>query len=201
MSNFILYLYFDLQRNDSPWTSEDPIYVGEGTEDRPYIHLQEHELSKPTYFHNHLRRMLNDGNRPKIVILPEVYATKQDAQSAERELIQSYGKKCNKTGCLYNLSDGGSGIVGHPYQLLAETRQRLSHAMLGNDRAKGTISEKRILIVALWMGQVVHRFNYLREATSKGFKPCSVSAAINGKQQTAYGFKWMREDDYLRTRS
>ena len=196
MPKFYIYLYYNLLRNDAPWTPDDPDYVGEGTEDRPYLHLQEHELSKLTYFHNHLRKMLNAGNHPKIVVLLEAYNSKEEVQEQETALIQSYGKLCDKTGCLYNLTNGGSGISGHPYTPTIKTRQLLSHSLKGNQHAKGTISEKRIPILAFKDGKIVHRFEFLREAESKGFKPSSVSAALDEKQETAYGFNWMREEDY-----
>ena len=96
MNRFYVYVIYDINNL--------PIYVGKGTGRRAYDSFRKSD--------NVAVRNCKTKNRVDIIADK---LTENDAFSLEVELITKYGRKCNKTGILYNLTDGGEGVSGFEY--------------------------------------------------------------------------------------
>ena len=74
-------------------------------------------------------------DKSKIIFL-ETNLTELGALALERRMIKWYGKKCDRTGILRNLTDGGDGTSGFTHS--TETKKKMSEAAKGR-----VISEKQ----------------------------------------------------------
>jgi hypothetical protein len=96
MNRFYVYVIYDVNNL--------PIYVGKGTGRRAYNSFKRSD--------NVAVRNCKTKNRVNIIADK---LTEDEAFSLEVKLITEYGRKCNKTGTLYNLTDGGEGASGFEY--------------------------------------------------------------------------------------
>jgi hypothetical protein len=102
---FYVYVY----RDPRPRKGMQPIYVGKGTGDRDVSHWLRGSHNKPLQdFMSHVRLA---GLAPPC---QRVFETdvESEAFTKEIELIALYGRRSNKTGTLFNLTDGGEGGSG-----------------------------------------------------------------------------------------
>ncbi len=92
------------------WLREDgtPYYVGKGVQ----------------------RRAFRKGAPPRERIITQSWPDEESAFAAECFLIEYYGRKDLKEGCLINLTNGGEGASG--WKPSEQTRCRLHVAMLGD---------------------------------------------------------------------
>lgn len=84
-----------------------PIYVGKGAKNRAYSHLKQSHNKR---LNRKLAKMKKEGHIPFIKLIP----VENDALAFEMEmlLIALIGRLDKKTGSLYNLTDGGDGVIG-----------------------------------------------------------------------------------------
>ena len=102
---FYVYVY----RDPRPRKGMQPVYVGKGTGDRDMSHWLRGSHNKPLQdFMSHVRLA---GLVPTC---QRVFETddEQEAFAKEVELITLYGRRIDKTGTLFNLTDGGEGVSG-----------------------------------------------------------------------------------------
>lgn len=89
-------------------------YVGKGNGDRMYHHRKQAFRKKGFKINPHRSRrickIINEGYN--IVYKKYECESEQVAFDKERELISKYGKRCDGTGSLTNLTDGGEGYTG-----------------------------------------------------------------------------------------
>jgi hypothetical protein len=94
--------------------TEDPIYVGKGTDRRAQWHIENCEdppEKANKWFMSRLRKIKAAGLEPRIeIVLDDV--SSREALDKEIELIALYKRK-SKGGTLYNLTDGGESTVGY----------------------------------------------------------------------------------------
>jgi hypothetical protein len=125
MANFrVYYTYLWLREDGTPY------YVGKGFGNRAF----------------------RKGSPPRDRILIQEFPSEADSLFAEQFLIAYYGRKDLGTGILINLTDGGEGVSGFLFplelrkqksqsmkgkKLPLETRQKMSVALLGNQRTLG----------------------------------------------------------------
>jgi hypothetical protein len=111
-----VYIYFDKTKKDkytygSYCFEYEPMYVGRGKGSRIDAHTRPSIIKNDIYFHRHLKKLIEN----KIEFCYEKYRdslTQQEAIILEKELIKGIGKKIDKQGPLYNITDGGEGITG-----------------------------------------------------------------------------------------
>lgn len=92
-------------------TTGVPFYVGKGTKDRCLGHIKR-AVNGHVDQHNKIKsKMLDDillsAMLPIIKIL--VVGDSSYCCAIERKLIAIYGRRCDKTGCLSNIAEGGEG--------------------------------------------------------------------------------------------
>lgn len=91
--------------------SETPFYIGKGSRDRFKEHFRKDSLEKISHKNNVIKKAYKEG----VKILTEILCTgmtHEDAIASEEHLIRAYGRRCNDTGCLVNISEGGIGPNG-----------------------------------------------------------------------------------------
>lgn len=116
-----------------------PIYIGKGKGKRAFTHMKN---SSNNQLNNTLKKRLRDG----FIIEPEFLYKDVDEEFAlfvEIEMIRHYGRKDLKTGTLFNLTDGGDGVVGilAPWNkgksCSVEHRANMSKSRIGNTNNLG----------------------------------------------------------------
>ena len=83
-----------------------PFYVGKGSRDRSSAHMAKSTSHNKAVW-SKIQKLKQARLKP--IISKIKVATHKTALSIERFLIALFGKKCNSTGSLYNLTDGGDG--------------------------------------------------------------------------------------------
>jgi len=103
---FYVYVY----RDPRPLKNNQPVYVGKGTGDRDLSHWSKGSHNKPFQdFISHLKQRGLVAECKRVFETPD----EQEAFAKEIELIQLYGRRDNKTGTLFNRTDGGEGATGY----------------------------------------------------------------------------------------
>ena len=115
-----LYRHIRLDKNE-------PFYIGIGS-DKNYAR------SRVKKRNNLWHKIANKTNYEIEIILDDL--SWKDACNKEKEFIKLYGKKCDNTGILTNLTDGGEGIFG--FKFSDDSRKKLSISQ----RNKKPISEE-----------------------------------------------------------
>jgi len=98
------YTYAYLREDGSPY------YIGKGSGRRMY--------------QNNGRCCARPTDKSRILKLKE-FDTEEEAFEHECYLIGVYGKKCEGTGILYNVSDGGEGITGNSHHMKTDYYRKL----------------------------------------------------------------------------
>jgi hypothetical protein len=105
------------------WLREDgtPYYIGKGCGERAFIR-RGHRANVP----------------PKERVVIYAAASEVDAFETEIALIWYYGRKSMGTGCLINLTDGGTGISGAKIVRSEESKRKQAATMIGMKRSEET---------------------------------------------------------------
>lgn len=106
MSIYYIYAYI------SPRTGL-PYYIGKGSHYRAWSR------------HTNIRR----PNDAKYITIMENGLTEIGALALERRYIKWYGKRCDGTGILMNINDGGDGNTGHRHS--EETKKKIGESGKG----------------------------------------------------------------------
>lgn len=153
MKMFYVYVY----RDPRPGKDDCPIYVGKGKRatGRLKRHWQETVKGIPhrnVVFRRVLDKINNDGLKPSIKIA-KWFRNEERAFAYEQKLIKRFGRRCDKTGTLCNLTDGGEGACGrtitdkvreassrtHAGKILSrETRRKISQSLTGKRHTAAT---------------------------------------------------------------
>ena len=115
------YIYYDPSRNN------EPIYVGQGINNRVWVHFSRKGMHPLT---QRLNFMKNRGITPNVGI----YAgfDKEFACLLEIELISKFGRKDLGEGSLLNLTNGGeNGTPGAKFIFTQDHKDNLSKACIG----------------------------------------------------------------------
>lgn len=105
MSNFYVYAYCDPRKPSDFSSGFEPFYIGKGTNDRMFHHIQNRKGGNPI-FRAKIKKILSLDLKPIIIKVSE-NLTEQEAFDLEVSLILQFGMF--PTGCLCNLTAGGTG--------------------------------------------------------------------------------------------
>lgn len=108
----IFYIYAYLRKDGTPY------YIGKGCKNRAWN--KNHKIKTPE-------------DKSKIIIM-ESNLTEIGALALERFYIRWYGRKCDNTGILRNLTEGGDGLSGHTFSYTH--RKKISKALTGRNFSK-----------------------------------------------------------------
>lgn len=150
-----------------------PFYVGKGKGNRMYSHLQEAKLPRDKQINTIKCAVINNILAcGKQVIFYKVAenVSEELAFHTEIMLIDNYGKRCNGTGILTNISDGGEGGNGNPKSI-----------------EQYSIS-----------GSFIRSYESLTEAADiLHIHKSTICAALNGRTLLAGKFRWAYYGDIL----
>lgn len=94
--------------------NDEVFYIGKGNGDRMYRHRSQAFQQRASKHNPHksarIRQIINEGYDLKYNKIK--CSDEHDAYKKEKELIKKYGKRCDGTGCLTNLTEGGEGYTG-----------------------------------------------------------------------------------------
>lgn len=116
MNEFYIYAYLDPRKpgtfNYGSYNFDyEPFYVGKGSGDRLYHHLNEakkNRLVKNPHKFYRLRKMLSENAQPEIIKYID-NLTEDEAFKIEEDMVKTIGRKDYNEGPLLNVLDGGSG--------------------------------------------------------------------------------------------
>lgn len=189
---FYVYGYFEPD-------SCEPFYIGKGSGNRAFEHLQPYYLNRKTPFANKLKSLLRNGFRLEIHFFDSELC-ESDANDLEHYLIQRFGRR--PYGPLLNLTDGGEGSSEIIWS--DETRQKqvdawtderkrqLSERMKGNTYGvltTGRVDSKRRKI-ACFGPTLLKVYDFVREVERDGYNRRKVQACLQGNQALAHGLRW-----------
>lgn len=140
---FYVYVYCDPRKPSDFSSGFEPFYIGKGTKDRAYHHLQPNRKNSNAIFTNKISKIRSLGLEPIVSIVADNLSEDQAFQ-LEVELISKFGMYPN--GCLCNLTEGGVGgrlseesiskisatLTGS--KLTEETKKKISHSLQGKHR-------------------------------------------------------------------
>ena len=113
----IYYVYGYIRKYSSAnGIAGSPYYIGKGKKRRAYSTHKGIKVPK-------------DRSQIKFYALN---LTENEAFNLESSLIHTYGKLCDKTGCLYNLTNGGDGSSG--LYKTEKTKKKISASLKGKPR-------------------------------------------------------------------
>ena len=150
-------------------------------------------------------------------IIIEEQLTEIEAKQLEVEMIASYKSNCNRyknPTYGYNMTDGGDGCIGA--NLSEETRKKMSIAKKGkfdgkNNPMYGHIysdddiiylrkahqHEMKSIVQLDLNGNFIKQYESIRDANRQtNINRQCISFCLQGKYQTAGGFKWVYAEDY-----
>lgn len=104
-----------------------PIYIGKGKNYRIKEHLNSRKRFK-TMFYNKLNKMIREDNFP-ILLEIKRFEDEDDALDFEKLLISEI-KNIKNNGLLYNISDGGRGVIG--YEFSDEQKENMRKYAINN---------------------------------------------------------------------
>lgn len=176
-----LYRHIRLDKNE-------PFYIGVGFSSNYYISEGKYR-SYTTKGRNQIWKNITNKTDYEVEVLFEDMPLNQLFEK-EKEFIKLYGKICDKTGILANITDGGQGTLGSKHNLgkkhtpLTKIKIRLS---------KGSVccnynEQLRIPII-----EYDENMNFVREHVSInstkdfGFDPRTVVKCVKGKREIHKG--------------
>lgn len=161
-----------------------PVYVGKGCRKRDFQHQSNASLGHKGRLYNWMRKYQKLNNAWPIPFRIAEGMEECKALELEIGLISFFGRADLKTGCLFNLTDGGDGVSGYSFsphlvKQISEknTGRKLSPvsiakrtaSVLGSKRSPETI--KRMSLAAL------NRKKRPPEKQSRGYKMSARSCA------------------------
>ena len=150
MKEFYVYAYCDPRKPTTEFISGFlPFYIGKGTKDRMFDHLQNRKRKNPI-FANKINKIKSLGLEP-IVLKVKDNLSESEAFQLEKDLIAQFGMY--PSGCLCNLTEGGVGgklaeesiqkiretLTGKP--LSEETKRKIANGLKGKSRDAATKSK------------------------------------------------------------
>jgi hypothetical protein len=165
------------------WLREDgtPFYIGKGCKNRAWDFRG--------------RRCKRNGPPARVLILKR-NLSEAEAYKHEIYMIAVFGRKCNKTGILINLSAGGGGPTNLPPEKRSEMARKRCHRMPYPDRValcrKNNQEKSYPIEVTLHSGEV-KSYPSLRAAARE--LECDKNALVlvaTGKQKKCKKFKSVR---------
>ena len=104
-------------------TSEEPFYIGKGCKNRVNEHFRPSSLKSNSIKNNIIKKAQLNNIK---IIAEKLHENLEEMFSLDLEInyISMYGKICDNTGILSNLSDGGETSIGYKHS--PEIRQKLS---------------------------------------------------------------------------
>ncbi len=137
--SYYVYTYSDPDTNQ-------PFYVGKGTEYRSVIHLQEAQraINKPGRKSRKINKIIKILKQNKLPLIDKVVTdiTNDEACKIEIELILKFGRLDIGTGILYNLTDGGDGCCNRI--MCEQEKQRIAVRMTGNQNYNNLSDEIKV---------------------------------------------------------
>lgn len=131
---FYVYALTDPRKND------EVFYIGKGRGYRASNHLVPAEVRRNiSPKHATVRKIFSEGFTPGIKILHHGL-DESTAFSLEKSLIEQYGRKCDNSGSLTNLTLGGEGTSGHVHT--EETKKKMRDADRSNYTRIAPVSEE-----------------------------------------------------------
>jgi hypothetical protein len=125
-------------RAPNHWPGGLPLYLGNGIDDRAFQHryaaerVNQGERSNQAWTYK-LAKMLRDRTKFGVIILLEKL-NEPDAYAYETKLIKAIGRRNAGTGPLYNLTDGGDGMISERARAVSNSPKFLAAmAMLHAD--------------------------------------------------------------------
>jgi group I intron endonuclease len=116
---YYVYVYLDPRKKgeyvyDDYKFGYEPFYVGKGKDYRHKKHLNDSQLSDKSHKSNLIKKLINNGQYPDIIITKECLS-QNEAFELEKKLIFEIGRYDLKTGPLTNKTEGGEGISGYKW--------------------------------------------------------------------------------------
>ena len=96
-------------------TTQQPFYVGKGREDRAQRHISLRNAKKLLKANPHkcytINKIIDQHKQLVIIKLVKKFKTEKQAFLFEEKLIKKYGRRCDSSGILTNLMNGGQGAT------------------------------------------------------------------------------------------
>ncbi len=145
---YYVYVYCDPRRpliaNPHGFTHE-PFYIGYGKGKRSTFHLREARWNTSTNYlkTNKIRKIQQETQQDPTVIIYRSNLDKNEATCLEVDLIAHYGRLCDKSGILTNITIGGDGNSDH---LLSEDVQQKRRVGVAKHLRQNAIAIKQHLL-------------------------------------------------------
>ena len=164
-------------------------YIGVGTKQKlgksKSSYKRAYDKTKSKARTNHWLNIINlTEYGVDIVFESNIY---QDVLNKEKELISYYGKRCNNTGTLVNLSDGGLGSTGYKFSDEQKTIMKEHSHMRGKSGYKHFASKE--VFVYNTNGDYINTFgSYNLCATALNIDCSSIDQVLSGLVKQCKGF-------------
>lgn len=137
MNNFYVYIY---------WIDDVPFYVGKGRRDRYRAHFQPNEYEQGgTLMQRKMAKLIRGGRRDDIKITFFIKDVDEETTFFwEGFIIRALGRRCDRDGCLCNLTWGGDR-TNTGYKHSPARREKISQATRARYRASWLDPKKRKL--------------------------------------------------------
>ncbi len=155
----------------------EPFYIGIGKKDNGKF-----SRSRMTYGRNPIWKKIVLKTRYEVEIIMTDLSL-EDAMAKEREFISLYGRMCNNTGILANISIGGDGVLGLHGAL---------NGMFGRPDKK-----RRSILQFDLKGRFVVRYHSITQASKEmGWPKMAIAKAVRRLQRTETykGYIWEYAD-------
>lgn len=118
--------------------SNEPLYVGKGTGKRLYDHFTKSSLCGANpYKNNKIKHLIKSGFTVRVIkIISNIKESL--ALKYEELLVQLFGRKINRSGCLYNFAEGGvisAKLNEHPN--IEDIKKRISNTIKNKKLSRG----------------------------------------------------------------
>lgn len=155
--------------------TNQPFYIGKGSGRRMFSHLKEATLDRAKQINRFKCAVINNivsSGRAVIINKIQENLDEPTAYELEQVLISKYGKRCNGSGILTNITDGGDG-----------------RSNLGKIIMQHTVS-----------GALIQTHKSLTEAgAALGINKSTICAALNGRTSLADGYRWCYWGETIKT--